>query len=223
MLAQISQQIASIALQVSAPSIVPQVSTPTAIPPSAVPSTVQHVSILSTSPPPYPAFEPSFSDLRVNAFWLVGLVCSLSAALFAMSIQHWVLSYMQVFQRYDHPLKRARFRQFYFEGSEGMRKAAKQVPRFIHVSLFLFFLGLCDSMLYTNTTVGFTTMVLICLCGVFYLYSVTTHLMDLQSPYKTLMSRPIFFLFQTYQQLFRDRNGVRARHTRPLKHIEKNW
>ncbi|KAH9051800.1 hypothetical protein EDB87DRAFT_1547184, partial [Lactarius vividus] len=54
MLAQISQQIASIAPQVS----------------------------------------PS-SDILVNGFWLLGLVCSLSAALFATLVQEWVRSYMQ--------------------------------------------------------------------------------------------------------------------------------
>jgi hypothetical protein len=112
---------------------------------------------------------------------------------------------MQVFQRYDHPLKRARFRQFFFEGSGGMRKSAKQIPRLIHVSFFLFFFGLCDSMLNTNATVGVTTIVPICLFGMFYLYSVTTHLMDLQSPYKTFISRPIIFLIHSYRQLFGDR------------------
>jgi hypothetical protein len=210
MLAQISQQLASISLQLSVPSIVPQVPTPTTV--SPVPSIGQQVSISSTSPPPYPSFEPLLSNIRVNAFWLVALVCGLSAALLAILIQQWVRSYMQVYQRYDHPLKRARFRQFFFEGSQGMRKLVKQVPRLIHVSLFLFFLGLCDSMLSTNTTVGVTTIIPICLCGMFYLYIVTKHL---KSPYKTLMSRPIFFLIQTYQQLFRDRKW------RPLKKFEE--
>jgi hypothetical protein len=111
---------------------------------------------------------------------------------------------MQVFQRYDHPLKRARFRQFFFEGSPGMRKLANQVPRLIHISLFLFFLGLCDYMLNTNITIGVTTIIPVCLCAIFYVYSVTTHLKDLQSPYKTLISHPIFFLIQKYR-LFRDR------------------
>jgi hypothetical protein len=112
---------------------------------------------------------------------------------------------MRVFHQYDHPLKRARFRQFFFEGSNGMRKLAVQVPRLIRVSLFLFFWGLCDSVLNTNTAVGVTTIIPICLCGVLYLYSVTTHLKDLQTPYKTLISRPIFFLIQKYQKLFDDR------------------
>ena len=112
---------------------------------------------------------------------------------------------MQVFQRYDHPLKRARFRQFFYKGANEMRKSAKQVPRLIYVSLILFFVGLCNSMLNTNTTVGITTIVPICFCGIFYLHIVTTHIKDMQSPYKTLFSRPIFFLIQTYQQLFDDR------------------
>jgi hypothetical protein len=195
-LAQISQQLGSIALQVS------------------VPSTAQQATTLSTSPPPYPTFQPSFSDVRVNAYWVVALVCSLSAALLAILIQQWVRSYMQVFQRYDHPLKRARFRQFFFESASGVRKSAKLVPRLIEVSLFLFFVGLGDSMLDTNTAVGVTTIVSISLCGIFYLYSVTTHLTGLQSPDTSLITRPIFFLIQTYQQLFGDRKW------RPVKKFE---
>ncbi|KAI9439395.1 hypothetical protein BJY52DRAFT_1195723 [Lactarius psammicola] len=195
MLAQISQQIASIALQVSVTSLPPQASTPPTVPQSSIPSAVP---IPSTSPQPYPAFQPSVSDIRVNIYWLTSLVCSLSAALLAILIQQWVRSYMQVFQRYDHPLKRARFRQFFFEGANRMRTLAEAVPRLIHVSLFLFFLGLGDSMLSTNTTVGGTTIVPICFCGSFYLYSVSGHLRDLQSPYKTLISRPIFFLMQKF-------------------------
>ena len=199
MLAQISQQLASIVDQDSVASITSRLSTP-----PTVPSTTQQITILPTSPPPYPTFEPSFSDIRVNAFWLVALVCSLSAALLAILTQQWVRSYMQVFQRYDHPLKRARFRQFFFEGANGMRKLAKQVPRLIYVSLFLFFVGLCDSMLNTNTTVGITTIVPVSLCGIIYLYSITTHLTDMQSPGTTPITRPLFFLMQKYRRLFGD-------------------
>ncbi|KAH9011130.1 hypothetical protein EDB84DRAFT_1240167, partial [Lactarius hengduanensis] len=66
MLAQISQQIVSIAPQVSVPS---------------------------TPPPPYPVFHPSKLDVAVNTFWLLGLVYSLSAAFFATLVQEWVRSY----------------------------------------------------------------------------------------------------------------------------------
>ena len=80
-LSQISQQIASIAPQV-------------AIPP--------------TPPPPFPAFNPSASDIRINAFWFMALAFSLSAALLAILVQQWVRDYMHVFQRYSDPQKSAR-------------------------------------------------------------------------------------------------------------------
>ena len=92
-----------------------------------------------------------------------------------------------------------------------MRKLAKQVPRLIHVSLLLFFLGLCDSMLNTNTTVGVTTIIPICLCGIFYLYNASTRLEDLQSPYKTRFLRSMWVLIQTYQRRFRDLQWRRPR------------
>ena len=105
---------------------------------------------------------------------------------------------MQVYQQYDNPLKRARFRQFFFEGTRGMQNLAKAVPRLIYISLFLFFLGLIDYMLHTNTTVGVLTIVPLCFCGTYYLYSASAHLKNFQSPYKTLISRPIFFLMQKF-------------------------
>jgi hypothetical protein len=196
-LAQISLQLASIAPEVSTPTIAPQISTL-----SSIPSTAQQVLIPSTSPPPYSAFKPSFSDIRVSTYWLAGLVCSLLAALLAIIIRQWVRSYMQVFQRYDHPLKRARFRQFFFEGANGIRNLASTVPRLIHVALFLFFLGLGDSILHTNTTVGVTTVVLICIGGSFYLHSISAHLWNVQSPYQSLILRPIFFLKQKFMPLY---------------------
>ncbi|KAH9061796.1 hypothetical protein EDB83DRAFT_879732 [Lactarius deliciosus] len=58
MLSQISQQIASIAPQ---------------------------VSVSSTPPPPYPDFSPSDVDIWTNAYWLAGLIFSLSAAAFCDS------------------------------------------------------------------------------------------------------------------------------------------
>ncbi|KAH8989938.1 hypothetical protein EDB86DRAFT_2831423 [Lactarius hatsudake] len=167
-LAQISQQISSIAPQVSIP------------------------------PPPlhYSAIPPSSSDIRVNVCWLIGLVCSLSAALFAILVQQWVRSYMQVFQRYNHPLKRGRFRQFYFEGAKRIQLMAGTVPMLMHCSLFLFFGGLVDSMLSLSTTVGVTTIVPACFCGMFYLGDVSTRLVDPRSPNYSPISRWLPFWVQ---------------------------
>jgi len=58
------------------------------------------VTIPSTPPPPFPTtFSPSASDVRLSAFWFMSIVFSLSAALVAILVQQWVRDYMHVFQR----------------------------------------------------------------------------------------------------------------------------
>ena len=114
-LAQISQQIASIGNQ---------------------------IPLNVTQPLPHPTFHPSASDRRVNIYWLMSLVFSLCAALLATLVQQWVRSYMRIFQRSGNPLKTACIRLFLFEGVELLQ--AEAVPGLIHVSFFLFFQGLSE-------------------------------------------------------------------------------
>ena len=166
LLAQISTQVSSIAPQVSIPS----------------------------APPPYPNFSPASSDVRVNAFWFMSLVFSLSAALIATLVQQWVRDYMHVFQRYSNPLKSARLRQYLYEGVEGwyMPLVAESVPSLVHVSLFLFFLGICDMLFSLNTTIGITTVVPIFFCGLLYVLSMFAPIINPKSPYQNPFSRKIW-------------------------------
>ncbi|KAH9025538.1 hypothetical protein EDB85DRAFT_2118467, partial [Lactarius pseudohatsudake] len=163
LLAQISNQVSSIAPQVSIPS---------------------------APPPSYPNFTPNPSDVRINVFWFMSLVFSLSAALLATLVQQWVRDYMHVFQRYSNPLKSARLRQYLYEGAEGwyMPAVAESVPGLVHVSLFLFFVGLCNSLFALNVTIGITTVVLITLCALFYVFSTFTAIVNPQSPFQTPFS-----------------------------------
>src|SRR6267378_1713001 len=171
LLAQISTQVASIAPQVSIPS---------------------------TPPPPFPPFTPNFSDVRVNVFWFMSLVFSLSAALLATLVQRWVRVYMHVFQRYSNPLKSVRLRQYLYEGVEGwyMPVVAEIVPGLIHVALFLFFVGLGDTLLSVNTAVGVTTAIPIVACGLLYVFSMFTPVIDPQAPFQSSFSGLIWSLAQ---------------------------
>jgi hypothetical protein len=56
-------------------------------------SIAPQVSIPSTPPPPFPAFNPSASDVRVNIFWYMALAFSLLSALLAILVQQWVRDY----------------------------------------------------------------------------------------------------------------------------------
>jgi Family of unknown function (DUF6535) len=170
-LAQISQQVASIAPQVPIPS---------------------------TPPPPFPAFSPSPSSIRVNVFWFMSLVFGLFAALLATLVQQWVRDYMHVFQRYSDPLKSARLRQYLHEGSEGwyMPVVAEAVPGVLHVSLFLFFVGLCDSVLHLDRTVGISTTIPIGIGGWLYVFTTIAPAIYPQSPYQNSFSGLIWFVVQ---------------------------
>ncbi|KAI0247231.1 hypothetical protein BJV78DRAFT_954259 [Lactifluus subvellereus] len=183
MLAQISQQISSIAPQV-------------AIPPNP--------------PPPFSTFKPLSSDVRVNVFWFMALVFGLSAALLAILVQQWVRDYMHVFQRYSDPLKSARLRQYLYDGSEGwyMPVLAEAVPGLLHASLFLFFLGLVDFVLNINTAVAVYTTIPIGITVLFYVFTTFAPVICPQSPYQNSFSGLIWYIVQRlHGRRYKDRGS----------------
>ena len=173
-------------------------------------SIAPQVSIPSAPPPPFPAFNPSASDVRVNVFWFMALVFSLLAALIAILVQQWVRDYMHVFQRFGDPLKSSRLRQYLYEGCEGwyMPMVAEAVPGFLHISLFLFFGGLGDSLLNINTKVALSTIVPIGASGLLYIFTTFAPIIYPQSPYQNSFSGIFWYLFQTSRgRRFRDRRS----------------
>jgi len=50
-------------------------------------SIAPQVSIPSTPPAPFPVFKPLASDIRVNVFWFMSRIFSLTAALLAILVQ----------------------------------------------------------------------------------------------------------------------------------------
>jgi len=73
---------------------------------------------------------------------------------------------------------------------------ADSVPALLHLSLFLFFLGLGDSLLNLNTTVGITTIIPTTLCGLFYIFTTFAPVIYPQSPYQNSFSALIWYLGQ---------------------------
>src|SRR5713226_7019072 len=183
-------------------------------------SIVPQVSIPSTPPAPFPTFSPSASNICVNAFWFMALTFSLIAALLAILVQKWVRDYMHVFNRYSDPLKSARLRQYLYEGCEGwhMPRVADAVPGCLHASLFLFFVGLGDSLLNINTTVGISTIVPIGICGLLYILTTFLPIISPQSPYQNSFSGIFWFLFQKLRVWkYRDKG-----HDGELKAVDTN-
>ncbi|KAH9967794.1 hypothetical protein BJV74DRAFT_799460 [Russula compacta] len=145
----------------------------------------------------------SGSNVRINIFWFMSLVFSFTAALAATLVQQWVRNYMHVFQRYNHPLKCARIREFLYEGTKKwyMAVVVDAVPALIHISLFLFFLGLAEFLFKLNTATATTTTTMILICALLYIWSIIAPVHDPQSPYQS----PLSGVFWCLSQLIRRR------------------
>jgi Family of unknown function (DUF6535) len=152
--------------------------------------------------------QPSASDVRVNTYWFFGLVCSLSAALLATLVQRWAQDYMHIFNRHSHPLRIARLRQYLYEGIKHwkMQAIAEAVPGLIHISLFLFFIGLADFLLSTYAIVGKITIIPISVSAMIYIISSIAPVIFPQSPYRTSFSGLAWRIARCYRS-FKDRFG----------------
>ena len=160
-------------------------------------SVSNQISTNFMTPPPYPTFHPSASDRRVNIFWLISLVCSLSAALLATLVQQWVRSHAPYNTRNSrNPLKTARIRLFLLENAKRLPVVAEAVPGLIHVSLLLFFWGLGDLILHIDKPVFVATVVPLVVCVFLYLYCVVAPIWNPQSPYRTPFSGFIWYLIR---------------------------
>ena len=167
------------------------------------------LAIPTTPPPPFPAFNPSPPNVRVNAFWFMVLAFSLSAALL---VQQWVRCHVRVFQRYSDPLKSARIRQYLYEGCDGwyMPVVAESIPGHLHISLFLSFVGLGDFVMNINTTVGLSTTIPIGISGLVYIFAIFVPVLYPQSPYRNSFSGLVWYIIQKsklFGRRFRDRDG----------------
>jgi hypothetical protein len=138
------------------------------------------------------------SDLRVNIFWYMSLGFSITAALGATLVQQWVRDYLQLFQRLSGSLERSRLRQYLFHGlsSNHMALLVEFIPIFIHISLFLFFIGLATNLFDTNHAVAITTIIIIGFCAAFYIAFSVFPVLYPQTPFQTPLSKAFWIVGQ---------------------------
>ncbi|TFY79950.1 hypothetical protein EWM64_g4057 [Hericium alpestre] len=130
-------------------------------------------------PEPPPPFAPQASDVRINVFRFMSLVFSLAAALAATIVQQ----------------------QYLYEGAVEWRMAVvvDDVPALIHVSLFLFFIGLSDFLFTINPVVAVMTILMIAFCGALYIWSMIAPVVYAHSPYQSPTSGMFWWLVQTFR------------------------
>jgi hypothetical protein len=84
---------------------------------------------------------------------------------------------------------------------EGLRRwrlpgVAKAVPGLLRICVFLFFAGLCESLLNTNEEAALCTIPFIGISTLLYIIMVLAPIMDPQSPYHDSFSGMVWFYFQ---------------------------
>ena len=77
-----------------------------------------------------------------------------------------------------------------------MPMVAEAVPGFLHISLFLFFAGLGDSLLNINTKVALSTIIPIGISGLLYIFMTFMPIIYPQLPYQNSFSGIFWYLFQ---------------------------
>ncbi|KAG6919210.1 hypothetical protein DXG01_008508 [Tephrocybe rancida] len=155
-------------------------------------------------------FTPPVWAIVVNVFWFLSLASVLTAAFVVTLVQQWVRDYQHRVHHQTQPLKRARMRRFLFLGIEKWKldDIVEYIPTLLHVSLFLFFAGLCVFLAKINIIVlGFVGPVAAC-CVVAYGIATIAPLLDPSAPYETPLSSIITHMF-----LFIGCHRRRARHT----------
>ena len=150
-------------------------------------------STLPTSPPP---FSPPNYAVWVNAFWFLSLVISITCALLATLLQQWARRYLKVTQPRYSPHKRARIRAFFAEGVDKflLPWAVETLPTMLHLSLFLFFVGLAVFLWNVNLTIFKLVLSWVGICTALYGCITLTPIFRHDTPYHTPLSLPAWHI-----------------------------
>ncbi|KAG9080150.1 hypothetical protein FS749_008108, partial [Ceratobasidium sp. UAMH 11750] len=135
------------------------------------------------------AFSPPASAIWINALWFLSLALSVSVSLVVMLAKQWCYSYMS--GRLGQPCVQARARQRRLEELERWRmpEILAFLPTLIHLSLFLFFVGLVINL--WDAHVGVAAPVIATTATTVIFYSLTTVLPVAYElcPYNTPLSK----------------------------------
>ena len=148
-------------------------------------------------PQSYPSSPPSTSIICVNILWLLSFLLSTTSALFATLMLQWARIYLDLPQTPSVPKERARVRSFLFFGKEEYRMdlAVETAPTLLHLSVFLFLIGLVIFFFTIFKTVAVVILIAVGLFGMVYFALTILPCLDHSSPYRTPMSRLWWYLW----------------------------
>jgi Family of unknown function (DUF6535) len=147
-----------------------------------------------------PSFSPSTRMVCVNTMWSLSLVLSLASALSATLTQQWARRYTQLPQIPSSQKDKARVRSYLFLGTRKyyMHHAVEVTPLLLHLSVFLFFVGLAIFFFSINETVAITISVSVALFALAHFTLTILPCIAHDCPYRTPMSNIWWYLWHAF-------------------------
>ena len=115
-------------------------------------------------------------------------------------MQQWARRYQELAHSHGAPHRRGRIRAYIFDGIRkfGMTRAVATMPLLLHISVFLFFVGLVEFLFPTNTTVSYSTLALVVAFALAYAIITISPNLYLNCPYATPLSGVTWRLSQLF-------------------------
>jgi hypothetical protein len=146
------------------------------------------------------------SALRANILWFLSLSLSLVVALMCTLAKQWTRYYFRDVQLYPEPHKRARMRQYLFDGRKafGAPNVLSAVPPILHVSLLLFFAGLVNFLKPINSALAYLMLALLLIIAVLYIVISVLPAIHHNCPYRTPLSPGIWWIWKSFSIVAED-------------------
>jgi hypothetical protein len=142
-------------------------------------------------------FNISSSSLRVNTYWLISLVLSLSSALLGILAKQWLREYLN--WGLTSPRDSVRMRQFRYEGLVSWRVSdiVATLPLLLQMSLVLFLVGLIDLLWSINVVIASCITVIVSLTLLVAFISVILPFFSASCPYKSPLALHVYRLLNS--------------------------
>jgi len=137
-----------------------------------------------------PSPPPAASLVWVNIMWLMSFVLSITSTLFATLALHWARRFSQLHRIPNTSRDRTCIRSFSCCGTlrYDVHHAVSMIVMFLHLSLFLFLVGLVVFFFTINKLVAIVLSMVVGLFGMIYLIMTILACIDRDCPYHTPMS-----------------------------------
>ena len=145
-----------------------------------------------------PTFSPTTSVIVCNILWFLSLGFSLACALSATLVDQWTRRYIQSCDSKPAPQDRARMSVYLTQGIKQYRMEAvvEAIPMLLHISLFLFFAGLVAFLMPVNSAIQYLMLGILILCACLYFLITILPILHLACPFWTPLSSVLWRLHQ---------------------------